>query len=65
LLNRGKPMDITSKADITSEASEPLMGLLVVQRLQEKMLKIASDAWLQRNMLGAEDPTISIKERCK
>ena len=58
-------MDITSKADITSEASEPLMGLLVVQRLQEKMLKIASDAWLQRNMLGAEDPTISIKERSK
>jgi|TARA_B110000483_G_C17957752_1_gene450804 hypothetical protein len=58
-------MDITSKADITSEASEPLMGLLVVQRLQEKMLKIASDAWLQRNMLGAEDPTISIKERGK
>ena len=58
-------MDITSKADITSEASEPLMGLLVVQRLQEKMLKIASDAWLQRNMLGEEDPTISIKERDK
>ena len=58
-------MDITSKADITSEASEPLMGLLVVQRLQEKMLKIASDAWLQRNMLDAEDPTISIKERGK
>ena len=58
-------MDITSKADITSEASEPLMGLLVVQRLQEKMLKIASDAWLQRNILGAEDPTISIKERGK
>ena len=58
-------MDITSKADITSEDSEPLMGLLVVQRLQEKMLKIASDAWLQRNMLGAEDPTISIKERGK
>ena len=58
-------MDITGKADITSEASEPLMGLLDVQRLQEKMLKIASDAWLQRNMLGAEDPTISIKERGK
>jgi hypothetical protein len=58
-------MDITFKADITSEASESLMGLLVVQRLQEKMLKIASDAWLQRNMLGAEDPTISIKERGK
>ena len=58
-------MDITGKADITSEASEPLMGLLDAQRLQEKMLKIASDAWLQRNMLGAEDPTISIKERGK
>ena len=58
-------MDITAKADITSEASEPLMGLLDVRRLQEKMLKIASDAWLQRNMLGAEDPTISIKERGK
>ena len=58
-------MDITAKVDITSEASEPLMGLLVVQRLQEKMLKIASDAWLQRNMLRAEDPTLSIKERGK
>jgi len=58
-------MDITAKADITSEASEPYMGLLDVQRWQEKMLKIASDAWLQRNMLGAEDPTISIKERGK
>ena len=58
-------MDITAKADITSEASEPYMGLLDVQRLQEKMLKIASDAWLQKNMLGAEDPTISIKERGK
>ena len=58
-------MDITAKADITSETSAPFMGLLVVQRLQEKMLKIASDAWLQRNMLGAEDPTISIKERGK
>jgi len=58
-------MDITGKADITSEASEPFMGLLDVQRLQEKMLKIASYAWLQRNMLGAEDPTISIKERGK
>ena len=58
-------MDITAKADITSEASEPFMGLLDVQRLREKMLKIASDAWLQRNMLGAEDPTISIKERGK
>ena len=59
-------MDITGKADITSEASTPFMGLLLdVQRLQEKMLKIASDAWLQRNMLGAEDPTISIKERDK
>ena len=58
-------MDITAKADIASEASEPFMGLLDVQRLREKMLKIASDAWLQRNMLGAEDPTISIKERGK
>lgn len=58
-------MDITAKADITYEASDPYMGLLDVQRLQEKMLKIASDAWLQRNMLGAEDPTISIKERGK
>ena len=58
-------MDITAKADITSEASTPFMGLLDVQRLQEKMRKIASDAWLQRNMLGAEDPTISIKERGK
>ena len=58
-------MDITAKADITSEASTPFMGLLDVQRLREKMLKIASDAWLQRNMLGAEDPTISIKERGK
>ena len=58
-------MDITAKADITSEASTPFMGLLDVQRLPEKMLKIASDAWLQRNMLGAEDPTISIKERGK
>ena len=55
-------MDITAKADITSEASEPFTGLLIVQRLQEKMLKISSNAWLQRNMLGAEDPTISIKE---
>ena len=58
-------MDITAKADRTSEASEPFMGLLDVQRLQEKMLKIAPDAWLQRNMLGAGDPTISIKERGK
>ena len=58
-------MDITAKADITSEASAPFMGLLDVQRLQEKMLKISSNAWLQRNMLGAEDPTISIKERGK
>ena len=58
-------MDITAKVDITSESSEPVMGLLDVQRLQEKMLKIASDAWLQRNMLGAEDATISIKERGK
>ena len=58
-------MDITTKADITSEPSVPVMGLLDVQRLQEKMLKIASDAWLQRNILGAEDATISIKERGK
>ena len=58
-------MDITTKVDITSDASEPVMGLLDVQRLQEKMLKIASDAWLQRDMLGAENPTISIKERGK
>ena len=55
-------MNITAKADITSEASKTFIGLLDIQRLQEKMLKIASDAWLQRNMLGAEDPTISIKE---
>ena len=58
-------MDITAKVDITSDVSEPIMGLLDVQRLQEKMLKIASHAWMQRNMLGAEDPTISIKERGK
>ena len=58
-------MDITGKADITSEASTPFMGLLDVQRLREKMLKIASDAWLQRNMLGADDPTISIQEHGK
>ena len=58
-------MDITAKVDITSDASEPVMGLLDVQRLQEKMLKIAFDTWLRRNMLGAENPTISIKERGK
>ena len=58
-------MDITAKVDITSDASEPIMGLLDVQRLQEKMLKIAFDTWLRRNMLGAENPTISIKERGK
>ena len=58
-------MNIVSNADITSEASEHFMGLLDVQRLQEKMLKISSDAWLQRNVLGAEGPTISIKERGK
>ena len=58
-------MDITAKADITSEASEPFMGLLDVQRLQEKMLKIAGHAWMQRNMLGTDDPTILIKERGK
>ena len=58
-------MNITAKADITSEASEPFMGPLDVQRLQEKMLKIAFDTWLRRNMLGAENPTISIKERGK
>lgn len=58
-------MDINTKADITSEASMAFMGLLDVQRLQEKMLKIASDAWLQRNLLGAEGPTISIKDRGK
>ena len=55
-------MDITVKADITSQASTPFMGLLDVQRLQEKMLKIACHAWMQRNMLGADDSTISIKE---
>jgi hypothetical protein len=58
-------MNITANVDITSEASEHFMGLLDVQRLQEKMLKISSDAWLQRNVLGAEGPTISIKERGK
>ena len=58
-------MDITAKVDITSDASEPFMGLLDVQRLQGKMLKIAFDTWLRRNMLGAENPTISIKERGK
>ena len=58
-------MDITAKVDITSDASEPIMGLLDVQRLQEKMLKIAFDDWLRRNMLGVENPTISIKERGK
>ena len=58
-------MNITANTDITSEASEPFMGLLDVQRLQEKMLKIASDAWLQSNILGPKDPTISIKERGK
>jgi hypothetical protein len=58
-------MNITVNADITSEASEHFMGLLDVQRLQEKMLKISSNAWLQRNMLGADGPTISIKERGK
>ena len=55
-------MDITAKADITSEASERFIGLLDVQRLQEKMLKIACHAWMQRNMLGADDSIISIKE---
>ena len=58
-------MDITAKVDITSDASEPIMGLLDVQRLQEKMLKIAFDDWLRRNMPGVENPTISIKERGK
>ena len=58
-------MNITVNADMTSEAAEHCMGLLDVQRLQEKMLKISSNDWLQRNMLGAEDPTISIKERGK
>ena len=58
-------MDITAKVDITSDASVPFMGLLDVQRLQEKMLKIAFDTWLRRYMLGAENPTISIKERGK
>jgi hypothetical protein len=58
-------MNIVSNADITSEASEHFMGLLDVQRLQEKMFKICSDASLQRNMLGADAPTISIKERGK
>ena len=58
-------MDNTAKVDITSDASEPVMGLLDVQRLQEKMLKIAFDDWLRRNMLGVENPTISIKERGK
>ena len=58
-------MNIASNADIISETSEHFMGLLDVQRLQEKMLKISSNAWLQRNMLGADGPTISIKEREK
>ena len=58
-------MDINTKADIAFEASEPFMDLLNVRRLQEKMLKIAFDTWLRRNMLGAENPTISIKERGK
>jgi hypothetical protein len=58
-------MNITANVDITSEASEHFMGLLDVQRLQEKMVKISSDASLQRNMLGTDGPTISIKERSK
>ena len=58
-------MNIIDNADITSEASERFMGLVDVQRLQEKMLKIASHAWMQRNILDAEDSTISIKERGK
>jgi len=55
-------MNIIANAYKTSEASERFIGLLDVQRLQEKMLKMASHAWLQRNMLGADDATISMKE---
>ena len=58
-------MNIIDNADINSAASERLGALLDVPRLQEKMPNIDSDTWLQRQMLGADDPTISIKERGK
>ena len=58
-------MNITANTNITSEASERFTGLLNVQMLQEKMLKIAFPTWMQRKILGADDSTISIKERDK
>ena len=58
-------MNIINNADINSDASERFRGLLDVPRLQEKMPKTDSDTWLQRQILGADDSTISIKERGK